>query len=636
MGSFGFLIQLLAMLLGILAAGAYYFSFKEKNSNYAKYGDQMVIAQFALTTVACLILMVALIQGNFRLEYVAQYTDSSLPLIYKITALWAGQAGSLLFWGWLVTLFVAIEMVRIKGWDVKYRSTVFLVSALTASFFLFLTSFVTNPFAELDFMPQNGMGMNPLLQNPGMIYHPPLLYLGYVGFTIPLGHALAAIVTGDLSSTWAKASRGWTIWTWVFLTLGIVLGGQWAYVELGWGGYWAWDPVENASLLPWFTGTAFAHSIIMYERKNRLKLWSFMLILASYELAIFGTFLTRSGVMDSVHSFGKSSLGPFFLIHMAVSIAIVTWMILRKKNELKDGEDFDFLSREGVFYIANWLFVGITFVVTFGTILPILTQMIGVDKITVGIPYYNRVTIPFFIGILVAAGLAPHLPYGETKTDQLVKSILPGIVVGVLTIGICYISGYTLPMSLALFGVTAFALTAIVMQIVKLLKAGGFDALLKARRLVGGMIIHLGVVMIAFGVIASSFYKQEAEHVVKSGDTITFGEYQLRVGEIDFREGANYASAFAPISVFKDGKFIITLMPEKRFYENNENVFGEVAIDSTMKGDLYIILASYSKPERMVGLQVIFEPMIAWIWIGTVFMTLGALFGLSRRRETNG
>ncbi len=310
-----------------------------------------------------------------------------------------------------------------KNYDVKQKSAVLAVSALTATFFLVLTVFVTSPFKELDFFPADGMGMNPLLQNPGMLYHPPTLFLGYVGFTIVLGHAFGALVSKEVSSFWAVDTRRWTMITWIFLTIGIVLGGEWAYVELGWGGYWAWDPVENASLLPWLTSTAYLHSIVVFERKGKLKIWSHILILASFQMCLFGTFITRSGVLDSVHTFAKSSLGYFFLVFMVVTSGIfIAYLVplIKKLSEHEDTE-FNFSSREGMLFLGNWIFVGLTLVIIVGTMMPIISGLIMPDKITVGIPYYNKVTAPFFTLVLLTSGIAPLLSYGKTENSVIMK-----------------------------------------------------------------------------------------------------------------------------------------------------------------------------------------------------------------------
>jgi len=615
----------------------YVYAMQTKSKSYSRMADWFLIAQTAFATLASIVLIYALATGYFKMEYVAQYTDRALPFIYKISGWWAGQAGSLLFWGWLVTVFALIEIFRIKEYDIRQRSAVLAVAALTATFFLVLTVFVTSPFKELDFFPQDGMGMNPLLQNPGMLYHPPTLFLGYVGFTIVVGHAFAALVSKDISSFWASDTRRWTLITWIFLTIGIVLGGEWAYVELGWGGYWAWDPVENASLLPWLTSTAYLHSIVMYERKGKLKIWSHLLILLSFQMCLFGTFITRSGVLDSVHAFGKSSLGYFFLVFMISTTGIFLLYLFRMIKELSDADDkhFHFFSREGMFFIANWLFVGLTLVIIIGTMMPILSGIFLPDKITVGIPYYNKVSAPFFLMVLLASGLAPLLSYGMTGGNVIVKKIAPSTICAVIVTSAAFVMGYTNPLSLALTAVTTFSLATIVIQFGATFKKSGMSAFLSNRRYYGGLIVHLGVVLMAYGIIASSFYNSQVDRVVAPGESFQFKGYTMQVSDIRFRQGGNYTSAYAPVAVIKDGKKLYTLAPERRFYSKNKEAFAEVAIRSTLAGDMYLILSSYSRDENYVGIQAVYQPLIAWIWVGCIVMILGGLYGFSGRKQQN-
>ncbi len=636
MGQLGNLFQILGLFAGFAAFGMYAYAVATQSKENAKLADWFMLGQTAAASLASCVLVYALATGYFKMEYVAQYTDLKLPFVYKISGWWAGQAGSLLFWGWLVTVFAAIEIFRTKNYDTKYRSAVLATSALTSTFFLILTIFVTNPFHELDFFPPDGLGMNPLLQNPGMLYHPPTLFLGYVGFTITVGHALAALMSRDTSAAWAADTRKWTMITWVFLTIGIVLGGEWAYVELGWGGYWAWDPVENASLLPWLTSTALLHSAFMYERKGRLKIWTHMLALLSFELCLFGTYITRSGVLDSVHTFSKSPLGYFFLFFIVLTTAIFVRYLMPMMQNLADKDDvkFNFFSRDGLFFLSNWLFLGLTIVILVGTMMPVLSGMVMSDKITVGIPYYNKVSAPFFMLLLLAGGLAPLMSFGGTENrNELIRKLMPSTIAMVLAMVYLAATGKGHPLPMVLTGFTTFSLVTIITRIVSSVKAGGVSVLTSNRRFFGGMIVHIGVVMVAYGVIASSFYNLQKDVVVAPGEQFEFAGYDLKVGDISFRQMQNYVSAYAPVSVYKGDKKVLTLAPERRFYEKNEEAFAEVAINSKLTGDLYLILSSYSKTENYVGIQAVYQPFITWIWIGCVVMVLGGLYGISGRTK---
>lgn len=635
MGNFGYLLQFLGMISGVCAIVLFASSFNKESKLLHKYGVTFLHIQAILVTLASIVLIYALATSYFKIEYVAQYTDRRLPMIYKLSGFWAGQAGSLLFWGWLITVFSSIEALRIKKYGIRYQSGVFFTLVLTSTFFLILTNFITNPFSELDFFPADGLGMNPLLQNPGMLYHPPTLYLGFVLFTLPLGHGLASLLTQDKSNFWVKNTRSWSILSWVFLTIGIVLGGQWAYVELGWGGYWAWDPVENASLLPWITGTAFLHSAIMYERKEKLKIWTYILILLTYELCIFGTFLTRSGVIDSVHSFGKSALGPFFIWFIVLtSIGYLYFLFSRIKN-LKEETHYSFVSKEGMFYLTNWLFLALMLVIFFGTTLPIWTQLLS-NKLSVGIPYYNKVSTPFFMLIILISGICPLLPYGSSNFSTTIKKLWPSFIFMIIATAGIYFLGYTDILPLVLFAFTSFSLFSILLQVVRGVKQNGLSIVYKNNRLYGALTIHFGLVLLAYGVIASSFYNVSVEKVVTPGETIKFYKYNLQVGDIQFKEYQNYVSAYSPVRVYdENGKYIVTMTPERRFYNNREESFAEVAIYTKLTGDLYLILASYSKPDNIVGIKAVFEPFVVWIWIGCAIMILGALHGIFPFRKRN-
>lgn len=637
MGQIGNLFQILGLFAGFAAFGMYAYSMFTQSKPNAKTADMLLLGQAAVMTLASAVLVYALATGYFKMEYVAEYTDLKLPFVYKISGWWAGQAGSLLFWGWLVVVFGAVEVFRTKNYDTKYRSAVLATVSLTATFFLILTIFVTNPFHELDFFPQDGMGMNPLLQNPGMLYHPPALFLGYVGFTITVGHAFAALVCKDASAGWAADTRKWTIITWVFLTIGIVLGGEWAYVELGWGGYWAWDPVENASLLPWLTSTALLHSALIYERRGKLKIWSHVLALLSFELCLFGTFITRSGVLDSVHAFAKSSLGYFFLAFIIMTaLVFIKYLIPMLKNLAdKDEGKFSFLSKDGLFFFANWLFLGLTIVIFVGTMMPVLSGAVMADKITVGIPYYNKVSAPFFLLILVASGLAPLLTFGSGDKKAMITKLIPSVIALLATVIFLAVTHHNKILAMALFGFTSFSLVTIITQMASYIKKGGFKVVTANRRFFGGLTVHIGVVMIAYGVVASSFYNDKKDVVVAPGQSFEFAGYTMQAGDISFQKMQNYVSAYVPVTVYKGSKEVLTLAPQRRFYEKNQEAFAEVAISSTPSADLYLILSSYSKTENIVGIQAVYQPLIMWIWIGCVVMVIGGLYTISGRSKKN-
>ena len=408
------------------------------NGDYRLFlsGRRMAIVVSFLVIIATIILVNELISSNFDIDYVAHHTSLETPGIYKFSALWAGQSGSLLFWLFILSIFSLIAIYQNRNRYHKMMPWVIIVILFIQLFFLILTNFITNPFepTNADFEVANGLGLNPLLQNLTMAIHPPILYLGFVGFTIPFAFAFAALVTNESGSLWIRSIRRWSLVTWLALSCGIILGGWWAYQELGWGGYWAWDPVENASFMPWLTGTAFLHSIIIQEKKNMLRLWNMILIMLTFILTIFGTFLTRSGVMSSVHSFTQSPLGPFFLSFVVLLLCICAFLIIQNLSNLKSVKRIESLtSRESGFLFNNVVFVTLCFAVFWGTIFPVISEAVQGTKITVGAPFFNQVTIPIGLFLLFLTGVGPLLAWRKTSKQNLKNNFSLPIILSVLS-----------------------------------------------------------------------------------------------------------------------------------------------------------------------------------------------------------
>ena len=658
----GNFLQGMAIFSGIAAIVLYIISLTDTGKNKSKsseahtifrIGNGFLILQTVLVTVAIAILLHALITGNFSYNYVASYTDRGLPLVYKICALWAGQAGSLLFWVWLATIFAAFEVWRNKAKDRRYQAFSYIVMAFTNIFFLFLCVKFTNPFELLPFLPRDGQGMNPMLQNPGMIIHPPLLYIGFVGFTIPFAHAFASSFVKDASIYWVKASHPWIIITWVFLTAGIVLGGWWAYVELGWGGYWAWDPVENASLFPWITATALIHASIIYERKSRLKGWTYSLVGITFVLTIFGTFLTRSGIMsgDSVHSFPVDTiyLGASFVVFMVIAtVAFLIGMALNK-NLLLDKEEFNFTSKEGAFFVGLLCFSALTLALIFYTMLPVISGFLG-RKISVMTNSYNLVSIPFFTVIFLLAGIAPILTYGRTIGNKFIRAYLPVFIGALLIVILSFGLGYKNFTAAVLTFASATALLAFLFMGIKAIKSAGLSAVWRFRRLFGAVIAHVGLAIMVFGVIFSALFSYEKEGVVvEYNGSFEFGPYTLQVEAVENEHVKNYSSDYIPFNVYIDGVYQVSLFPEIREYDKDREhyerdtssqkqrkIYREVAYHTMFHGDLYLIFDDYDTVNNLVRVTAIFQPLIVWIWVGSIIMCLGALYGLTQRSRENG
>ncbi|MEK7278617.1 MAG: cytochrome c biogenesis protein CcsA, partial [Chloroflexota bacterium] len=476
-----------------------------------------------LLTLASLSLIILIVQGHYEIEYVASVSSLTMPWYLKVTALWGGQAGSVLFWSWLMSAFTSAAMLRRWDRDRSLMPYVIAVSMITLAFFLMLSIFVENPFRQLWadnftgnvtaalfqppntflYVPPDGNGLNPLLRHPGMIIHPPLLYLGFVSFIIPYAFAMAALITGRTDAEWIRTTRRWTLVGWLFLSLGLILGGRWAYDVLGWGGYWGWDPVENAALLPWLTGTAFLHSVIVQEKRGMLKVWNMVLIIATYALVIFGTFLTRSGVLSSVHAFAQSAIGPLFFGFISITFVASMSLLFRRWNSLKSEAQMDsLLSREAAFLLNNFLFIGIAFATLWGTIFPLISELFTGQKVTVGPPYYNQVNGPMLAVLVLLMGIAPLVAWRKASARSLGRLMwIPAmltLVAGVLF----YFLGARTPLALAAYGIAAFVgfttLSEFVRGTLARMRLGEnpLTALIhlaaRNRRRYGGYTIHLG------------------------------------------------------------------------------------------------------------------------------------------------
>ena len=508
--------------------------------------------------------------------------------------------------------------------------------AFVSTFFLGLVNFMARPFVRLAFSPEDGSGLNPQLQNPFMAIHPPCLYLGYVGLTLPFAFAIAALATGRLDDTWFRTTRRWTILSWFFLGTGILLGGWWAYVELGWGGYWAWDPVENASLIPWLTCTAFLHSVMIEERKKMLRVWNLALVIMSFLLAILGTFITRSGVISSVHSFTKSDIGPVFAGFLGLSTLVSVGLLLYRLPDLKGEHRLDsFVSRESTFLFNNLLLVGAAFAVLWGTLFPILSEAVRGVKITVGPPFFNEVMVPIAFALVTLAGICPVIAWRRASPGKLVEKIqipfwaLLGGVVALLLRGVRDVY------ALVSFGLAVFVIATTVMEFVwgarsrqKVTGQRFGGALLslvdRNKRRYGGFTVHLGFILIIIGVTGSSAFRQEATASLKRGESFSVGRYRMLFEDMVSRDSPNAEFMGARLSIFDGERGVGTLVPGQNFYKAGQNPSTEVAIHYTLREDLYTILTGFDPHEGRATLKAYLNPLINWIWIGGGVLILGA------------
>lgn len=592
-------------------------------------------AVFGCVTVAVAALLHALVTRDFNVEYVAGYSSSTLPLRYTIAALWGGQKGSLLFWTFILTFFSTIVHLqnRTKNRELMPYVTVTLM-AITL-FFLGLLCFITPPFERLAFTPREGSDLNPLLQNYWMTIHPPSLYLGYVSASVPFAFAIAALATGKLGDVWIRTTRRWALTSWFFLSIGNLLGGRWAYEVLGWGGYWAWDPVENAAIMPWFTATAYLHSIMIQEKKNMLKVWNMALVILTFALTIFGTFLTRSGVISSVHSFTQSGLGPYFMSFLILVLFGSIGLLLYRLPELKSENEFDsLLSREAAFLLNNWVLIGLAFATFWGTVFPVLSEWVRGVKITVGPPFFNKVNGPLGVLLLFLTGVGPVIAWRRASVQSLRRNFTVPLLSGVLTGALFFGVGFRNYYAVVVFSLAGFVLGTILSEFVRgtrarqaLLHESAGRALSrlvgKNPRRYGGYIVHVGVVLIFIGIAGSSFFKIEKQASLKPGESLAVGRYTLKYTGIKNREDAHIAAQAAEIEVFIGPRQIATLYPEKRFYKRQNQPTTEVAIRPTLREDLYVVLGSYDAPSELATLQVFVNPLLSWLWIGGLTLVLG-------------
>ncbi len=609
-----------------------------------------VYALFATLLVAAAALWQGLITHDFNIEYVASYTSRNLPGYFIVSAFWAGQKGSLLFWAVVLSSFAALAQWLTPA---RYRALLPYVAAVTSSvtaFFILVMLFASNPFERLPFTPPDGNGLNPQLQNIGMIIHPPMLYLGYISITIPFAFAIAALLSRRVDTGWLQAIRKWTLMSWLFLSIGITLGMWWAYVELGWGGYWAWDPVENASLLPWLTMSAFLHSVMIQEKRGMLKRWNMSLIIGSFLLSIFGTFITRSGIIASVHSFTQSNVGYFFLGFLLLSgILSFTLLYTRWERLEADVQLESVVSREAAFLFNNLLFIGIAFSVLWGTLFPILSEAVRGTKISVGPPFFNKVNVPLGLLLLMLTGVGPLIAWRKASTANLRRQftwpLVTGAVVALVLLALRVTDFYAL-MALALSG---FVLGTLTQEFVRgttarhrMYSESYPTALLQLvsrnRRRYGGYIVHLGMV-IYFAAFAGYAFRTEMEATLRPGDSATlkspFGHtYTFTHLGVSQFEQLNRVVTQASVQVTTDGREAGVINSEKRqhFSEPAPGVrqksfepSTEVGIRSTLQEDLYIVYAGSVEGTEEAVYRFTINPLVIWVWIGGVVLVVGGL-----------
>ena len=576
------------------------------NLPLVRSAENSVIAHSALLVVASFCLWYLLLTDDFSVEYVAGYSAADIPDRFKFTAFWGGQKGSLMLWALVLSFFSFLVVIQNRHRNRHLMPYTVSVLLGTLTFFMVLLNLATNPFETLDFRPPDGQGLNPLLQNYYMIIHPPMLFLGYVGLTVPFAFSMGALIAGQLDTSWIRSTRRWALVAWIFLTFGVTLGGMWAYEELGWGGYWAWDPVENASFMPWLIATAFLHSVMITEKKGMLKVWNFVLIVLAFELSIFGTFVTRSGVISSVHSFALSNLGPFFVVFLGLSTFFGIFWIYYRSGELRSEQRMrSFLSREASFLLNNLLFVSICFAIFCGTVFPILSEWVTGEKITVSIPYFNLVNLPLGLALLVLTGICPLIAWRKASFKNFKRNFLIPVGAGLATGCVVLLLGVRSFIPLIFFSSCGFVGATMLYEFYKgararqTIRPTGFatalmDLTLMNKRRYGGFVIHLGVVAVFAGIIASSFFNTEQFFTLNHGEEYSIRGYRLKFQSTTAIKDPEKNVVRATVEVYRGGELIDTLTPEKHFHHKTEQPMTEVDIRTRLTEDLYLVLSDVS------------------------------------------
>ncbi len=610
------------------------------------------IASFAVLCCAAFALVWAAFTNDFSVEYIRAHSNIALDPAYKFAALWSGQEGSLLLWAWLLSAYGFVLRMRHRV-DVRLSAFASVIMAAIQVFFLLLLVVAAPPFSIAPGpVAADGAGLNPLLQYPEMVLHPPMLYLGYVGFSVPFAFALGALMMRYPGEKWIHITRRWTMVTWLFLTVGIFMGAHWAYSVLGWGGYWGWDPVENASLMPWLAGTAFLHSVMMQEKRGMMKNWNVWLIFSTFLLTILGTLLTRSGIISSVHAFAESAIGAWFYTFIVIAFLVCLVTFLMRRDHLKSENKLESLvSRESSFLFNNMILLAACVTVLWGTLFPLISEAVTGSKVTMGAPFYNRVNIPIGLFLLFLTGLGPLLAWRSTSLRSIRRNfILPAIAMAVTAVGLM-VAGlrpwndgddmHSTFFSLTAFTLAAGVITAIVEEFVRgasvvrtqtgknLLSSAVLLTRRNTRRY-GGYIIHFGIVVMFIG-IAGGAFNQSVEQEMSYGDTIAIGPYRLVCESITQDSKPEYDTNFAVLDVYKNGKYIKQLSPEKRIYfagTDHEQASTIVALHSTAEADLYTVFEGNNPDTGRPILKVFLNPLIAWIWIGVSIVVAGTFIAL--------
>src|SRR5438132_2609895 len=651
---FGSFALLLAFLCGLYAFGGGIAAIVTRRPLLIKSARHAGMAVCVLIWLGFGSLAYLFQTDNFSMAYVVEHSNRTLPAFFKFAAIWAGQQGSLLFWSFLLSIYIFSVLFTYRGKHPELMPYVGVVLVGVQLFFLTLNNFIASPFQILGsaapsgalqwILRADGNGLNPLLQYPEMVIHPPMLYSGYTGFTIPFAFALAALLGRYPGEKWIHVTRKWTMIAWCFQSAGILLGAHWAYAVLGWGGYWAWDPVENASLMPWLTGTAFLHSVMMQEKRGMLRVWNVWLVFSTFLLCILGTFLTRSGVVSSVHAFAQSNIGPWFVGFLVLIITVCFGAYLKNRDYLKSENQLDsIVSRESSFLFNNLILLVSCIAILSGTLFPVFSEWITGNRISVGAPFFNKVNIPIGLLLLFLTGVGPLLAWRKTSTESLKRNFGWPLAIGLVAGVIALVFGFREIYSWICLILCVFVASTVGLEFYRgakvirarsgaSLMASAVDLTLRNTRRYGGYIVHMGMVFVFIG-LAGAAFNRDLQKDMRQGDSMQIGPYTLVLQGFDTKPEKNYTAQRLLVEVLRDKKPIMMLYPEKRRFETTTENGTMVAIYSTLKEDLYVVYAGNNPETNLPVLHAYLNPLVKWIWLGGAVVVFGTLVAMLPNRR---
>ncbi len=644
LGHISILLALFAALCGIVSP---ILAARSGQARYLEIARYAIFAQFILVTLAAATLIYGLVATDFSIKYVAFNTTRATPVYYRITGLWGALEGSLLLWEWILIIFSGVTAWIYRERHKETLPWVIMIFSIVSAFFLVVLAFLSNPFEAISPVPADGRGLNPLLEDANMMTHPPLLYTGFVGLTVPYAFAMAALITGKLDGAWIVSTRRWTIIAWFFLTAGNLVGAWWSYHVLGWGGYWAWDPVENAAFMPWLPATAFLHSIQVQERRSMLKVWNLSLIIIAFSLTIFGTFLTRSGIISSIHAFSSGPVGGFFLVFLAVILLASFGLLAYRADMLKEQPELDsMVSRESAFLLNNIVLVSALFTIFLGTIFPLISEAVAGVQVSVGAPYFNSVTVPLFLLLVFLMGVGPMIAWRRASWDNLRRNFLwPAL--GSLVFGLALFV-WKVKEFLPLLGFTllAFVVLTIVYDTALALRArkriagegiirGIITLARRNQRRYGGLIVHLGVVLIILGIAGSMTYSLEKEATLALKQELQIGNYRVLFEGLKGSRQPTHFRVEGAFRVFHNGNDDGILTPALKFFPTQQSPIGRAVHQSSLSEDIYLILSGFSEVDRnQATLKALVRPLVIWMWIGGFVIAFGTLICIWPMKKT--